>query len=139
MGGSGGSVVSITVVLETGQSGVRILVGERDFYILQPAQTGPRAYSVSCSGGTMVLSHGSSGLGVKTSHHHLVPRLMMSDTIPLLPYIPSWCEQEALCLLHLMCCLSFCCLLVQVGRRKEGRWDEVELFGTQGTSFCSTI
>lgn len=101
-------MVSITVVLQTGQSGVQILVGERDCYILQPVQAGPRAYSVSHSVGTVVLSHGSSGLGVKTNHHHLVPRLMMSDTIPLLPCIHSWCEQEELCLLHLMCCLSFC-------------------------------
>jgi hypothetical protein len=38
-----------------------------------------------------------------------------------------------------MCCCSFCWLLVQVGRRKEGRWDKVELFGTQGTSVCSII
>lgn len=57
----------------------------KDCYILQSAQAGPRAYLVSCSVGTMVLSRGSSGLGVKTNHHLLVPRLMMSDTIPLLP------------------------------------------------------
>ena len=107
MGGSWDSVVSMRIVLQTGQSGVRILVGERDCYILQPAQTGPKAYSVCCSVGTVVLSHGPGGLGVKTNHHHLVPRLMMSDTIPL-PYILPWCEQEELCLLHLMCCLLFC-------------------------------
>lgn len=61
--GAGGSVVSITVVLQTGQSGFRFLVGERDCYVLQPAQIGPRAYLVSYLVGIVVLLHGSSGLG----------------------------------------------------------------------------
>jgi hypothetical protein len=96
VGGSWGSVVSITTVLQAGESGVRILVGER-YCILHPAQTVPRAYLVSHSVGAMVLSQGSIGQGVKTISHHLVPRLMMSDTIPVLPTISHHGEQEEFC------------------------------------------
>jgi hypothetical protein len=55
VGGSQGSIISITTVLQAGQSGVQILVGERDFYFLQTFQTGSGAYPASCSMGTGVL------------------------------------------------------------------------------------
>ena len=66
---------------------------------------------------------------MKTNHHHLVPRLMMSDTIPLLPYIPSWCEQEELCLLRLMCCLlfvNFWCRWEEEKKEDGTKWNFLE-------------
>lgn len=52
------SVLDITNALRTGQSGVRIPVGARDFTVLQSVQTGLGTHSVSFSVGTGVKTAG---------------------------------------------------------------------------------
>jgi hypothetical protein len=49
---SGGNVVGIMSRLRAGRSRVRILVGARDFSLLQNVQTDVRAHPVSYSMGT---------------------------------------------------------------------------------------
>jgi hypothetical protein len=78
----------VTVIV-AGRSGDRILVGARDFSVLN-VQTGSRAHPASYSVGTGVLLWvlaffpGVKGLGREANHLHLVPRLSVSETIPAL-------------------------------------------------------
>jgi len=55
---------------------------------------------------TWAPSWGYRSLGVNlTTQLHPLPKLRMSGVIPLLPYIPSWCGQEKIYLLHPSICM----------------------------------
>ena len=76
------STVIIVTILQSGWSRVRILVGARDFSLLQKIQTGPEA---------KLNEYGCPFLGIKQPGHevnhsfHAVPRLRMSGAVTLLP------------------------------------------------------
>ena len=76
----------------SGRSGDRILVGARDFSVLN-FQTGSGAHPSSYSVGTGVLLWvltffaGVKGLGREVNHLHLVPRVSVSEDIPALPCV----------------------------------------------------
>jgi hypothetical protein len=84
-----GSVVGIEAKLLPGRSGGRIPVGARDFLFsktcwpaLWPTQP-PTQWQLDFFPGGK-----ATGVGL-TYHLHVVPRLLMSGAIPLLPYTPS--------------------------------------------------
>ena len=59
---------------QIGVTGVRILVGETNFYLFQNVQTGSRAHPVYCLMVTGVLYRGQNGQSVNsTTHLHLKP------------------------------------------------------------------
>jgi len=55
-------------MLWAGQPGIRMLLGVRDFSVLQNVQTGSGAHPASCSLGTGVLSWGLKWLGHYINH-----------------------------------------------------------------------
>jgi len=77
-------------VILAGRAGNRIVVGARDFSVLN-FQTGSGAHPASCSVGTGVLLWVLAffarvkGLGREVNHLHLVPRLSVSEDVPALP------------------------------------------------------
>jgi len=78
--GSWSSTVSIVTTLQSGWSRLRILVGARDFSLLQNIQTGSEA---------KLNGYGCPFLGIKQPGHevnrllHPVPRLRMSGAVTL--------------------------------------------------------
>jgi hypothetical protein len=57
---SWGSIVGMATRLQAGQSGVRILVGARDFSLLQNIHTVSGTHPASCSVGMGILSQGKA-------------------------------------------------------------------------------
>ena len=79
------NVVGIVARLWAGRSGIRFWAGERDFSVLQNAQTGFGAHPISYLMGTDVLFWGLNGQGLKlTTHLHLVLSVTMSGGALLL-------------------------------------------------------
>jgi len=76
----------------------RLLERAIDFFVVHSAQNGCGAPSFLLIEFRR-LSWKYSGRSVKlTTHIHLVLRLRMRVSIPLLPDLPLWCEQGQLCL-----------------------------------------
>jgi hypothetical protein len=71
--GAGGGVVGTATTLLAGRSGVGIAVGAKGFPLLKNVQT-----SSMC---TWVLTR--DGRGMKLTHIHLVPMLILSGATPL--------------------------------------------------------
>jgi hypothetical protein len=78
------STVIIVTTLQSGWSGFRILVGARDFSLLQNIQTGPEAELYGYGYGYPFLGIKQPGRKVNHSFHP-VPRLKMSGATSLLP------------------------------------------------------
>ena len=80
--GTWSSTVNKVTTLQSGQCGLQILVGARDFSLLQNIQTGP---------GAKLNGYRCPFLGIKQPEHgvnhsfHPVPKLRMSGAILLLP------------------------------------------------------
>jgi hypothetical protein len=84
--GSQGSASEMVTRIYAGQCRFRMPVEERDFSLLQNNQNDSGAHSTSYSKYNDVLTRGSGGQGVRlTTQLHLVPRLIMAESIIVLP------------------------------------------------------
>jgi len=93
-------VVNTVTALQARQSRVQIPVEARGVSLFINVQTICGAHPASYSLSTKVLSWGWSSQGVTiTTYLHLVLRLRMTGSVPLLPCMLSWCGQGPLYLL----------------------------------------
>jgi hypothetical protein len=89
--GSLSRVLSIVTRLQTGRSRVWIPIGTRCFASSKRPDWLWSPPSLLFIGSGVLFQGYSSWVMKLTTHCHLVLRLRMSGSIPLLPHIPSWC------------------------------------------------
>jgi hypothetical protein len=77
------------------RSKVRFPIKARNFYPLHSLQTVSGAHQVSCSMSTDGCSPEAKQLDVNfIIHFHLLPRIKMQESMPLVPPVPPWCVAQ---------------------------------------------